>query len=988
MSQQPSGGLTFPIKLRCASAADLMSEPGLEAALSRALGRAFARARAALPVPLVLGSGVALQAPRLVAGGLSGADATALLARVRGAAEAAARAQSIPTVATRTLAPVNSSRDRTDVEPVSSRGAERFGRERFEAESRTYNVPSYGGGTVDVPVAGQTPEQLKEQWQSAVEAWEETSKELPSAEQRARARRIFILLRLGTPLQFAVAAELDRFIDRCIQDGDNEDATLKWFSEAILLTEGAAFPKTWAWNVQKEFRFSTDLNGLERAIQSASSDVIGLSTYLSDDVWDHGLPLSLDEASTLTSGKLERMVLNSEAAKAPKKNTVITRYTQALLRLARAIAHHRLVHWYNWQIDVTIEHIRNGDQIVDQDEHDRLKAQQKGFALRRQAFEDAASSSSNTSKQVNAILFSYPDKFDRLNFTDWPGDEVQALRKSIADVDARIAQHGGLSGIAPVLPAAGLLPGIWRAAVWASERGYYGDVAVDVFEAIKQNPVESLAKLVAIIIAGEIPGLNIAVGLVLAIEFGIDAVRAAFDLAGALTEAGTAQSVVQMERASARLARTLVGTAADMALWAVTWGAAKGMKAASRKVTRTLADWRKVEKFVKTHGDNAETREALLQSKANVEQAEQILVKKREHERQLQQPKPRDKQETAPTPESSRRPGPDPKTIQGGSQTTPPRQGHLASVDLEGKLKKPSSSKRPPGGGPAPGGGPSLPASGRVANENVTPQPEANVRQKVAGAGHPPPTASPETVRRTVASGARGRRTPAQTPGPSTPRTGRATPAPTATPAPAQPSPASRGPRLLGELHPSDTRTAGTRGIASIERRINTVDNSQTVTITGEIRPALNRAAAPNYNTEKMWRILRQEHGLPDYQGAHLWGPGFGDEAAAGIMLAPRDVNLIWQSGRAEKFLREDLPDMAQAASRHFGRPVAIRLRAVATSHPGTVAGGAALKEVQYTFSIAADGQEVVLGRVGFSVGLPPRGKVSEVKVERLGDKW
>ena len=110
-----------------------------------------------------------------------------------------------------------------------------------------------------------------------------------------------------------------------------------------------------------------------------------------------------------------------------------------------------------------------------------------------------------------------------------------------------------------------------------------------------------------------------------------------------------------------------------------------------------------------------------------------------------------------------------------------------------------------------------------------------------------------------------------------------------------------------------------------------------------------------------MWRILRQEHGLPDYQGAHLWGPGFGDEAAAEIMLAPRDVNLIWQSGRAEKFLREDLPDMAQAASRHFGSPSRSRLRAVAPSHPGTVAGGAALKEVQYTFSIAADGQEVVL---------------------------
>jgi hypothetical protein len=36
--------LTFPIKLRCTSPEDLCNEPGLEAALTRALGRAFAKA--------------------------------------------------------------------------------------------------------------------------------------------------------------------------------------------------------------------------------------------------------------------------------------------------------------------------------------------------------------------------------------------------------------------------------------------------------------------------------------------------------------------------------------------------------------------------------------------------------------------------------------------------------------------------------------------------------------------------------------------------------------------------------------------------------------------------------------------------------------------------------------------------------------------------------------------------------------------------------
>ncbi len=209
---------------------------------------------------------------------------------------------------------------------------------------------------------------------------------------------------------------------------------------------------------------------------------------------------------------------------------------------------------------------------------------------------------------------------------------------------------------------------------------------------------------------------------------------------------------------------------------------------------------------------------------------------------------------------------------------------------------------------------------------------------------------------------------------------------------PAAPPPAPTGlprhPRFIGDLHPSDMRTAGTGGIESIERRINTVDNSQTVTITGEILPAMDRLRAPNYNNEEMWRVLRENHNLPDYQAAHLAGPGFGDEAAAGMMLAPSEVNLVLQNGRAERFLRQDLPALAEAASRRLGRRVSIRYVAVATSHPGTVAGGAALKEVEYTFSAVMDGGEVTLGRIEFSVGLPPAGKVSEVNVTRLGGNW
>jgi len=47
--------------------------------------------------------------------------------------------------------------------------------------------------------------------------------------------------------------------------------------------------------------------------------------------------------------------------------------------------------------------------------------------------------------------------------------------------------------------------------------------------------------------------------------------------------------------------------------------------------------------------------------------------------------------------------------------------------------------------------------------------------------------------------------------------------------------------------------------------------------------------------------------GLPKglYHKAHLWGPGFGDEAAAGIMHAPAKFNLTYQNAGIEKIIRK-----------------------------------------------------------------------------------
>jgi hypothetical protein len=62
---------------------------------------------------------------------------------------------------------------------------------------------------------------------------------------------------------------------------------------------------------------------------------------------------------------------------------------------------------------------------------------------------------------------------------------------------------------------------------------------------------------------------------------------------------------------------------------------------------------------------------------------------------------------------------------------------------------------------------------------------------------------------------------------------------------------------------------------------------------------------------------------------------------------------------------------------------VELRLRAAAGSQDRGLAGGALLGHVQYDFSVKLEGHPPVpFGRIAFTVGPPPQGKVSEVTVQ------
>ncbi|MCE7004734.1 polymorphic toxin type 4 domain-containing protein [Kibdelosporangium philippinense] len=139
-------------------------------------------------------------------------------------------------------------------------------------------------------------------------------------------------------------------------------------------------------------------------------------------------------------------------------------------------------------------------------------------------------------------------------------------------------------------------------------------------------------------------------------------------------------------------------------------------------------------------------------------------------------------------------------------------------------------------------------------------------------------------------------------------------------------------------------------------------DNSVTVRATGEIEDAIARADAPGYEN---YTEPGSQVGLPDYQRAHMWGPGFGDELADGIMMAHRDVNLKLQNSSIERAIRE-LHTIAQAQ----GCRVVVSVEV--TSHPRVPGEPVLLAEAHYRVSLQAPDGTI---RPAFEADIGPIGR-------------
>lgn len=179
-----------------------------------------------------------------------------------------------------------------------------------------------------------------------------------------------------------------------------------------------------------------------------------------------------------------------------------------------------------------------------------------------------------------------------------------------------------------------------------------------------------------------------------------------------------------------------------------------------------------------------------------------------------------------------------------------------------------------------------------------------------------------------------------------------------------------------------DQRVAGTGGIERIRAR-RTDEGRLSITVEGEVRPGElvrdpRRAQpgdriAPSFNADRSNLLSRSELGLSDdWERLHLWGPGFGDEAAAGMMWGPREINQLWQNRGVEDYIRT-----LASQARQQGGNVRVRATAIAWENPtprgwSAPGGDLFLKQAEYRITVELPGRQPQSIRATIDVAEPP----------------
>jgi hypothetical protein len=531
------------------------------------------------------------------------------------------------------------------------------------------------------------PQSNEETLDAEVEAAAQLEQSSVPAE-RAYGTRLVLLLTLMRPDDIDDDAALFRFIDRCQEFAHDEQLTLGFLAfrrdrNKLLEEDGAGFPAAWAERIAQELRIDADVKDLEADYQAERRRALDGVAAIGPTVWARGLPLTLDQARHIDADGLVRDVLNYRHLAAGSSEPT-ERYAAAMASWLRVAAHYGALLEHERDLADQVRQIRAGEVVVTRPYY---KQQRTKFAELQAALQFVkqvgADPATVARKFFHVLSWTVGESIESFGggggaTTTWPLDGVEAYRAELAKLDARFASASSADAIT-------------RALTWAHERGYLSAAGREVWNAIKADAVKMIATAVAILILQQIPGVNVALDVVLTIEFGLDAVTTLGEVVDTLQAAIRATSVVDMEHAAAMMATTIVGDVAKMLLWAATWGAAKAAK--------RIKSYRDGKKFLDEHSNSSEARAALAEAKGDIAKAKATLAKKRAQERRAREeadlnekPAPTESDNGEPKP-----PEPGTKPAESGSgEPQPPAPGPKPAESGSGEPKPTEPGTNPP----------------------------------------------------------------------------------------------------------------------------------------------------------------------------------------------------------------------------------------------------------------------------------------------------
>lgn len=380
-------------------------------------------------------------------------------------------------------------------------------------------------------------------------------------------RRLILLSRAHPP--FTEENRLEAFLTEAAQLATTEIETLNALGPAwaqiILDGSPRGFPLTWSGRIHSALSLGADVNQLAQEYQAELARLTQMAAALPDPVVDSGLPLGADEA---LRPERFRLRVTDRTRSGPVGGFASATARFAYIRFGSSAA-------FVWEAlaNQVAESVADGSYVPS-------PADYADFVRNRQS-----------------ILRNLPTYArERLAASDEDMGAFEAEISGLRDVALGAGVLAGFAGFTGIFAAwaegaalfdgalrqadgriAGLSGGerIMKALRWAQVNGYYSAAAIGAVDQLIANGPEILAELGLILIAQAIPGVNIAVDIILIVRGVADLVSFIDQTAAAYSAAERATDVGSLQRASVNLARVAAGAGITLSMAIVTAGAAR-----------------------------------------------------------------------------------------------------------------------------------------------------------------------------------------------------------------------------------------------------------------------------------------------------------------------------------------------------------------------------------------------------------------------------